>query len=300
MADQNTRVGRERIGRRADDRITARESANAADRVGGYTESDVDGPGEDVSRRYNAAPGWTATPDRTRAIRAEIEQTREDLSETVNAIQDRLHPSTIASNAVESVKDAARGRMRDMAETETGRYVSANPVPTAMIGIGVIGVAWWALGREAGGADTGQWSGRRDWRARPVYEADTDVRMARAQARTTARYMDQAGDGPGLAERGKQTVRRGQNVLRRTWNENPLLIGMAAAVLGGLAAASLPETERENRLMGEARDNVIEGVQQAVKDKVGEVQHAATNAVTEVQKVVGLASEDRVGDTPNG
>ena len=59
-----------------------------------------------------------ARASRTREIRAEIEQTREDLCRTVNAIQDRLQPSTLASNAVDSVKDAARKRFHDIADTE--------------------------------------------------------------------------------------------------------------------------------------------------------------------------------------
>ena len=93
-----------------------------------------------------ASTPTSARQSRTREIRTEIEQTREDLSETVNAIQDRLQPSTLASNAVDSVKDAARERFRDFADAETVQYVRANPMPTAMIGIGLAGLAWLALG----------------------------------------------------------------------------------------------------------------------------------------------------------
>ena len=53
-----------------------------------------------------------ASEPRTREIRAEIEQTREDMSETVNAIQERLRPGNIAANAADSVRHAARSNRR--------------------------------------------------------------------------------------------------------------------------------------------------------------------------------------------
>jgi len=55
--------------------------------------------------------------------------------------------------------------------------------------------------------------------------------------------------------------------LSRRFRENPFLIGAAAAVVGALVAAAVPATESENRLMGESRDTLVEGVQQAVKDR---------------------------------
>ena len=84
----------------------------------------------------------------------------------MNAIQDRLRPGNIASNAAESVKSTVRNvasntseavsdRAREMADSEPVQYVRANPIPTAMIGIGIAGVTWLALGgREAQPAES--------------------------------------------------------------------------------------------------------------------------------------------------
>ena len=242
-----------------------------------------------------------ARDSRTREIRAEIEQTREDLSETVNAIQDRLQPSTLASNAVDSVKDAARERFHDLADTETVQYVRANPMPTAMIGIGLAGLAWLAFGRETHDTRPGDWDGRRDWRVRSGYEFERDRQLPgdrmdyELPARPRGAVREESRH---LVEQTRQTARRAQNTLRRTWDENPFLIGAAAAVVGALVAASVPATESENRLMGETRDNLVEGVQQAVKDKVQAVENVATNAVSEVQQAVGLESSKQSPDDP--
>ncbi len=294
MADQNTGVAHERIGTRIDEDISGLESREERDHVGSFADTDraLSGPRETASR---ASTPLAARDSRTREIRAEIEQTREDLSETVNAIQDRLQPSALASNAVDSVKDAARERFRDIADTETVQYVRANPMPTAMVGIGLAGLAWLAFGRETHDTRSRDWDGRRDWRVRSGYEFERDRQLPGdqmdydlpARPRGTAR-----GESRPLVEQTRQTARRAQSTLRRTWDDNPFIFGAAAAVVGALVAASVPTTESENRLMGETRDNVVEGVQQAVKDKVQAVENAATNAVSQVQQAVGLKSSE--------
>jgi hypothetical protein len=302
MADQNTRVERERIGAPTDEDITGLESREERDRVGSFADTDR-APSRPRVAASTASTPMAAQHSRTREIRADIEQTREDLSETVNAIQDRLQPSTLASNAVDSVKDAARERFRDIADTETVQHVRANPMPTAMIGIGLAGLAWLAFGRETDDTRSRDWNGRRDWRVPSGYESDRERRLpgdrmdyelsarARGAVREESRH---------LVQQTRQTARRAQSTLRRTWDENPFLIGAAAAVVGALIAASVPATESENRLMGETRDNLVEGVQQVVKDKVQAVESAATNAVSQVQQAVGLESSEQSPDDPRG
>jgi hypothetical protein len=295
MADQNTGVERERIGTRIDEDLTGLESREERDRVGSFADTDRAPSRPRVTPPKASAP--TAAPNsRTREIRAEIEQTREDLSETVNAIQDRLQPSALASNAVDSVKDAARERFRDIADTETVQYVRANPMPTAMIGIGLAGLAWLAFGRETPDTRSRDWDGQRDWRVRPGYEVERDHYLPGDQmdhelsGRRRGAVRQESRD---LVQQTRQTARRAQSALRRTWDESPFLIGAAAAVVGALVAASMPGTESENRLMGETRDNLVEGVQQVVKDKVQAVENAATNAVSQVQQAVGLESSEQ-------
>jgi len=296
MADQNTRVERERIGTRIDEDIIGLESREDRDRAGSFADTDPGEPRRRVATR-KAATSMAAPDSRTRDLRTEIEQTRDDLSETVNAIQDRLRPATLASNAVEGVKDAAREHLRDIGDTEAVQYVRANPMPAAMIGIGLAGLAWLAFGRHDDNRSR-DWAGRRDWRLRSGYEFERDHRLlgdrlddeVSAGPRAAAREA-----GRDLVQQTRQTARRAQSTLSRAWDESPFLIGAVAAVVGALVAVSVPATDSENRLMGETRDHMVEGVQQAVKGKVQAVENAAANAVSQVQKTVGLESE-RTGD----
>ena len=49
----------------------------------------------------------------TERLRAQIEETRTEMSETIDAIQDRLRPGRLMTDAKASVKEATVGRVRD-------------------------------------------------------------------------------------------------------------------------------------------------------------------------------------------
>lgn len=297
MDDKTTGVGdrgergesmeAERIAGRGDESVIGREGVSPRARTrtsAARVESRMTGSVAAPTRTPGAAP--EAPEQRTREIRSEIEQTREEMSETVNAIQDRLRPRNIASNAADSVRQAAGERVRDVADSEFVQGLRANPVPTAMVGIGIAGLAWLAFGggdsRRRRTRDRGRTS--RDWSTVPSYRQD-DEYYGELESDRDRDYAAAPGgrSDEGITEqvtRGVQrTTRRAQTGLERTWQRNPLLIGAASAVVGALVGLAVPETERENELMGETRDNMVEGVEQMARDTAKKVQDAAATAV---------------------
>src|SRR5690349_4940474 len=89
------------------------------------------------------------TSRRVEEIRGDIKETREEMSETIEAIQDKLRPSHVVAQATDRVKQATRESMREMTDsaTETARDAMAHPsIPIAMIGIGT---AWLIASRFA-------------------------------------------------------------------------------------------------------------------------------------------------------
>jgi ElaB/YqjD/DUF883 family membrane-anchored ribosome-binding protein len=340
MADKNTRVGRERIGRPVDELVTGR-GPDSGDRPGDTTTAELAGQtpavgtmGTNPAGAAAPAPRRTTAPTpagreprepspdtRTRELREEIEQTREEMSETVNEIQNRLHPRNLASNAADSIKETAAERTRDIVESEPVQYVRANPIPTAMVGVGIAGLAWLAFGGRETSDVRHRSRSARGWREPGSYRDDEYYRTRGLSARDDYDYgaygsydpaerrgeqyashlAERAGDmaedvrhrADDVARRARMQARRAQHGLERTWNESPLLIGAASAVLGALVGLSVPETEVENEWMGESRDQMIEGVQQTVRDKVEDVQHAATKAVDQVKDAVGLSEGDK-------
>ena len=279
MDEQNPRVNADDMRGRGDDRMA------------GYASGE---------RGPAGSPREPETA-RAREIRADIAHTRGELSETVNAIQDRLRPSNLASDATQSVKDAAMSKAREVGDSEPVMYARSNPIPSTMVGIGLLGAAWLAF---AGRDDRPHYSRRRTnesaWRRGEAYPyRSNDYAPASTEAGASADYSGQsyAGrrqDSSSRYETAASTMRRAGHrsgvlpdgdSLRRTWDGNPMLIGVAAALAGAIVGLSIPETEREHELMGETRDAMLQNVQDTVREKVGEVQQAATDAVNTVQKI---------------
>jgi hypothetical protein len=137
---------------------------------------------DDASRGVsNSDPAALAATDpnttrRTAELRSEIEQTRVEMSETIEALQDKLTPANLVADARDSVKEAAGRKVQQMANTAEGmadqvldssivQTVRSNPLPAAMIAIG----AGWLLlkRRSASDSSRGAYSGgrrTREWR----------------------------------------------------------------------------------------------------------------------------------------
>lgn len=110
---------------------------------------------------YTSAASGSAEDDDTEQIRAEIEDTRAEMSQTINEIQERLSPEHLVGQVKETVREATIGKVERVMETiseateparqamgragsaiaETGRTVGnsmwKNPIPVALIGLGV-------------------------------------------------------------------------------------------------------------------------------------------------------------------
>lgn len=288
-------------------------------------------------------PAATAESAQTEAIRDDIEQTRAEMSGTIDAIQDRLDPDRLKEQAraqvreqVQGAKDAVRdatiGRAEDMArnvgDTATeARYtlvetIKQNPLPAALVGIGL---GWLWMNRRtppparyyapgtAGYQDWGAYGGRarlyqRD-QVTPVDRArdkagrvgDAASDMATQVQDTAGRLADQAGEtASNLADRAQATAgdlsdqaqetmgnlaggaqyqaQRLEDRFQRAMRENPLAVGAAALALGAAVGLAVPETRREDQLMGEARDTVVEKAQTAAQDTMQKVQGVAEEA----------------------
>jgi ElaB/YqjD/DUF883 family membrane-anchored ribosome-binding protein len=121
------------------------------------------------------APGEDETAPEVEALTQDIEQTRDEMSGTVEAIADRLDPANIVQDAKETVREATVGKVEQMAsnvaDTASGfvddaRYtaqdagsgiletVKRNPIPAAMAGIGI---GWLLTHRSSGQSSRASW-----------------------------------------------------------------------------------------------------------------------------------------------
>lgn len=235
-------------------------------------------------------------------IEREIERTRERMSNNIDALGDKLSPDALKQQA----KDAIAGKAQDVVANvgdqarQTGSrmldFISENPLPVAAVTLGAI----WLFTMRKG--DQGEVSG--DRMARFAYTGP-ERREPNGRAGLGRRLMDRAesvrhtvGDkaqhaseragelGHELQERAgelgssaKRRARDARGGLERVMQDNPLALAAGVAVLGLALGMLLPETEPERRVMGPARDQLVD----RVSDVADRVKDAAVEAGREVK-----------------
>ncbi len=260
--------------------------------------------------------------DEVEATRVEIERTRADMSETVDAIQERLSPQNLKEQAKDRVKEATVGRARE-ARTGVVETVRANPLPAALTGIGL---GWLLMSaRQQGSAqprhrddayrhrtptneyapevdeyplrdDEGASVGEVVGRARDkVGESATQAQdkagdlAGRAQVRAGdlgSRTRDRASQ---LGSQARQQATRAGGGFQRMLNENPLTVGALGVGVGAAIGLAIPETSKEHEVMGEARDTVVEKAQ----EKAQEVQQSVQRVAEEAQGAAHQEAENQ-------
>ena len=88
--------------------------------------------------------------------------------------------------------------------------------------------------------------------------------------------------------------RRAETQFERWIRENPLAVGAAALAVGAAVGLSAPATDTENAWLGEARDGLVERVQDVAKDTVTQ----ATQAVESVSQAVDGMAQGNQGQAP--
>jgi gas vesicle protein len=260
---------------------------------------------------------------RARELRGEIAETRSGISETIDAIQERLQPANLVAHAGESVRNAATEKVKQMANTAGAaadqvlgssfmETVKANPIPAAMIGIGA---AWMLFNRRSesriyrdGRGEpyrsydrSGRYGyGSYDESVPRAYEGSYGAVGTRGTIGTedtqsvASRAKDYASDVASRAQEftgdvrdtARRTSRRAQVKFDDVLRNNPLALGAAAALVGAVVGMTVPATEAENQLMGDARDSVVERARGLANEAANRVSEAADNT----QDVVSRAA----------
>lgn len=323
--------------------------------------------------------GETESAEDTTEIRAGIEETRAEMTETINAIQERLNPQHLKEQVKEqvleqvqeaktAVREATIGKAEDMVRhagdtLNEARYglmetIRQNPIPAALVGIGL---GWLFMNRQsgasrrhvhntyqdqyyrggqpyygagssytAGGSSYGSGAYTYGYGAADQSQGGVRSTLHRAQA-TAGDVVDRAQETVGnIADRTQETVgniagrtqetvgnvvnqaqetasniasqtqetmgyladqaqyqaQRVEDRFQQTLYENPLAVGAVALALGTAVGFSLPQTQRENQLLGETRDTLVERAQEAAQHTLEKVQQVAGEVMDQAQTTV--------------
>lgn len=267
--------------------------------------------------------------DNTEQIRAEIEDTRAEMSQTINEIQERLSPEHLMGQVKETVREATIGKVErvmdkvgetiggvaepareviDRAGTaikQTGKSVGnsvwRNPIPVALIGLG-IGMLAMRRFRGGNGYDYDR------------YDYDTQ-RTAQRYRRNTLGQMDYESSGSSfergtsssggalshvketasdlatrstdalsnLGTKAKDTASGLGTRFSQTLRSNPLAVGAVAVAAGTAVGLMLPSTKLETEYIGEASERLVDKAEDVARGALDKVQSAAQQMTSESQ-----------------
>jgi ElaB/YqjD/DUF883 family membrane-anchored ribosome-binding protein len=250
-------------------------------------------------------------------IEREIEATRERMTRDIDELGDRLSPENLKRQA----KDAITGKAQDIAHNvgaqarQTGfrmiDFIQENTSLVAAMGLGAVWLIQQRNRSEISGdrmarfAYTGPERRREGMTGRLADRAsemrDSVSATAGSVAERAGDLTHQAGELAGRAReragelggevrerardigsRAKDQTRRARGGLERLAEESPLAVAAAVAALGLACGFLVPETEREQRLMGPARDDLVSRAQGTAR----RVKDAAVEAGQELREVV--------------
>ncbi|HSF48537.1 MAG TPA: DUF3618 domain-containing protein [Burkholderiales bacterium] len=214
---------------------------------------------------------------RPQEIEREIERTRLEMSGTLQEIQRRLSPGQLLDEGLAYLREGGPAQFA----SNLGGSVKREPLPVALIGIGV---AWLMFnGRRGKRYQSTDW----DY----VSAEPSAVEKAEARARDTAHRIGDAAQATGervsqlargtrdqaqqIGERVSQIAhdtrdqaqhytraaqrqyQRARYKAKSMVEEQPLLLGVLGIALGATLGALLPSTRKEDKLMGETRDDLL-------------------------------------------
>jgi hypothetical protein len=249
-------------------------------------------------------------------ILAEIERRRSDIDDTLQAIERKLTPGQLVDQGLDYLRHSGA---REFA-SNLGNSVKDNPLPVALVGIGL---AWLMVGSRADGGAARLPSSRLPERASETADLLGD-RAGEATARFGERVgatLDDASDAVSSArEKLGDTVDRASRVARaardrvtetagaareraaelggaarhqvdrarvgydRMMREQPLALGAIGLAVGAIIAASVPRTREEDRLMGPARDRLLDEAKDTAKEQLDKATEIAGAAAQAAQK----------------
>lgn len=231
--------------------------------------------------------------DNPEQIRAEIEDTRAEMSQTINEIQERLSPEHLMGQVKETVREATIGKVERVMETigevtepareaikeagtTVGYKVWNNPIPLALIGLGV-GMLF-MKSRRGNGYDYSRTAMPRTKRQNlsaggQMSTGTGTLNQVKESASDLANRSTQA-----LSDLGSKAM-DGANAVGTRFGqmlrENPLAVGAVAVAAGTAVGLVLPSTRFESEYIGEASERLVDKAEEVARNAVDKVQDAA-------------------------
>jgi hypothetical protein len=191
---------------------------------------------------------------RAAAIERDLEDTRQRIDITLSELIERMSPGELLDQALGYLRRGTEAPGRFAANL--GHAVQDNPLPIALIGIGV---AWLAVGEKLPA---------RRWQTEALAGQEGEslkdkvggaVESAQEKVAAVGDRMRHAGERATEATHriGERAAAAGSQ-LKQMVDERPLFLGLAGLAIGAALGGALPPTESEDALLGQPRDELLQ------------------------------------------
>ncbi|MEO6051399.1 MAG: DUF3618 domain-containing protein [Pyrinomonadaceae bacterium] len=254
--------------------------------------------------------------DQTDQLKDQIEETRSQMGETIDAIQDKLsfinlseQVSEHVNNAVETAKvavyDATIGKaaniMKNLGDEFSGSSIvntaKNNPFPFILIGLGAGLLAYRSYSGKGGkkrvhhlevaGRDPRESEGNESHTDSPLNKLMGVTDKGTGAAGTAYDKVSGAvgtaysGAGEAVSQAYGKVGELGTTVRGKYdthIEENPLAVGAVALALGAAVGMAIPSTKYEGEWMGNARQELVDKAQTTAADLIDKTKEAVTDA----------------------
>jgi ElaB/YqjD/DUF883 family membrane-anchored ribosome-binding protein len=233
-------------------------------------------------------------------IQQGIRQTRMQLDSTLDAIQQRLSPGSMADEAIRYMRGSGANEFaRNLSES-----VKRNPLPVALMGVSMAWLMW--SGREGQQYPASHLGDSHDMRDRLGEVGDSAreqaERLKEGVSQQGARLKEGVRQGAEQAARVREGARQGAEQVRDSFEtmlrDQPLLLAALGVAAGAALGALLPPTRQEDELMGEASEELGETAKQQMHlqlRKGKRVVEAASDAAKEEVQDTGQQAQNEDG-----
>jgi len=246
--------------------------------------------------------------DNTEQLRANIEDTRAEMSQTINEIQERLSPDHLMDQVKETVREATIGKVERVmdkvgetisgvtepalevagragtaikeAGTSVGNSVWRNPIPVALIGLGV----GMLVMRNFRGSSDSSTSRPLSQGKRSNYALGQVGETRETQGTGTGTLNQVKETASDLASRSTAAVSNFSTRFGEMMRDNPLAVGAVAVAAGTAVGLALPSTRLESEYIGETGERLVEKVEDVARGALDQVKDAAKQMAPEGQR----------------
>jgi hypothetical protein len=218
-------------------------------------------------KTYEEYTGNGSSHRRPEQIERDVAAIRREMSETIEAIENKLSPGEMLDFVVHRFRGIGGGTSQFVGNLSGA--LRDNPIPATLIGVGLGYLLWYDKRRASG----------------PSYEGRTERAKALAKDKLAQGTEAVKEAGANVAEGVRSGVDRARGTAEK-WLEEPLVVAALGVACGAVVGALLPRTQTEDELLGEKREQLAQKARSAGMEALDRAQQKAEEAAERVAKSI--------------